>query len=202
MSRKRRRTASTPSGQVRIIGGDWRRRTLGFPAVDDVRPTPDRVRETLFNWLADEVPGARCLDLFAGSGALGLEALSRGAQSVVFVDSSRSLTRALKANLGTLGASNAEIRTMDVLAFLKGEVPQQTFEMVFLDPPFRQGWIEPLCTMLSVGAWVGPGSWIYLEHEKELDNPPVPAQWHLSRRKTAGQVAYSLFEVQEAGRSA
>ena len=202
MSRRRRRADSTPSGQIRIIAGDWRRRILSFPAVDGVRPTPDRVRETLFNWLANEVAGARCLDLFAGSGALGMEALSRGAEAAVFVDASRALSRALKDNLRTLGATTAEVHNLDTRAFLENERPGTPFQIVFLDPPFRQGWIAPLTEMLSSDGWVEPGSWVYLEHERELERPPVPANWHLSRRKSAGQVTYSLYEVQEAGRSA
>lgn len=202
MSRKARRPESRASGQIRIIAGDWRRRNLAFPAVDGVRPTPDRVRETLFNWLADAIPGARCLDLFAGSGALGLEALSRGARNLVFVDSSRALTRALKDNLSTLGARNTHVLTRDALDFLAAETPEAPFQVVFLDPPFRQGWVETLCQMLSDKGWVDSGSYVYLEHEKEVANPPVPAGWQLSRRKTAGQVVYSLFEVQEAGRNA
>ncbi len=199
--RRPRKSPAAASGRVRLIGGDWRRRTLSFPAVDGVRPTPDRVRETLFNWLAPFIPGSRCLDLFAGSGALGLEALSRGADEVLFVDSSRALTRALSGNLTELGAQHGQVHCGEVLSRLQAGPNNDHYDIVFLDPPFRSGWVEPVCAALEECGWLSAGSRVYVEHEAEAEEPPVPANWELSRRKTAGQVCYSLFWVQ-AGRSA
>ena len=196
MPRTRKNTRKTDAtGRVRIIGGEWRRRSLEFPAIDDVRPTPDRVRETLFNWVAPVLPGSRCLDLFAGSGALGLEALSRGAGQATFVDQSRALLKALRANLGTLNASNSEVVQADVMAYLERESNDGAMDLVFLDPPFRAGFVEPVCERLAAGAWVKPGSLVYIEHESDLPEPRLPQNWELSRRKTAGQVCYSLYEV-------
>ena len=196
MPRARKNTRKTESnGRVRIIAGDWRRRSLEFPAVDDVRPTPDRVRETLFNWVAPVLEGSRCLDLFAGSGALGLEALSRGAGQATFVDQSRALMRALRANLGTLGASNATVVEEDVLAYLGRGNSGDAVNLVFLDPPFRAGLVGPVCEQLVAGGWVGAGSRVYIEHESDLPEPQLPGNWALGRRKTAGQVCYSLYEV-------
>lgn len=200
-SRRTRKPQKVASGRVRLIGGDWRRRTLSFPTVDGVRPTPDRVRETLFNWLAPVIPGSRCLDLFAGSGALGLEALSRGAQEVLFVDASRALTRSLSRNLSELGSGHGQVRCEDVLSLLRGGPGTAHYDIVFMDPPFRGGWVEPVCAALEEYKWLREGSRVYVEHEAETVEPPVPANWELSRRKTAGQVCYSLFLVQ-AGRSA
>ena len=196
MPRARKNTRKTAeTGRVRIIAGDWRRRSLEFPAVDDVRPTPDRVRETLFNWVAPVLEGSRCLDLFAGSGALGLEALSRGAGQATFVDQSRALMRALRANLRTLGASNATVVEEDVLAYLGRGNSGDGMDLVFLDPPFRAGLVGPVCEQLVAGGWVRAGSRVYIEHESDLPEPPLPGNWALGRRKTAGQVCYSLYEV-------
>ncbi|TDT43976.1 16S rRNA m(2)G-966 methyltransferase [Halospina denitrificans] len=196
MPRTRKNTRKTDTtGRVRIIAGDWRRRSLEFPAVDDVRPTPDRVRETVFNWVAPVLPGSRCLDLFAGSGALGLEALSRGAGKATFVDQSRALMKALRANLATLDAGNADVVEADVMAFLGRENGGDAMDLVFLDPPFRAGFVEPVCDRLAAEAWVKTGSLVYIEHESDLPEPQLPPGWALSRRKTAGQVCYSLYEV-------
>jgi len=185
---------SPPTGRLRIIGGQWRRRSLTFPAVDDVRPTPDRVRETLFNWLAPAVTGSRCLDLFAGSGALGLEALSRGAGHTTFVDHSSGLMAALRRNLTTLDAANAEVTESDIMTFLRDSTGPAA-DVVFLDPPFRAGLVEPVCEQLISRSWLREGGQVYLEHESEGPEPRLPRQWHLARRKTAGQVCYSLYEV-------
>ena len=163
--------------------------------MDGVRPTPDRVRETLFNWVAAVLEGSRCLDLFAGSGALGLEALSRGAGKATFVDQSRALMRALRANLETLGASNGSVVEEDVLAYLRHGNSGDAADLVFLDPPFRGGLVEPVCQQLAAGGWVKAGSRVYIEHESELPEPALPGHWSLARRKTAGQVCYSLYEV-------
>lgn len=177
---------------LRLIGGTWRSRKLTFQEIPGLRPTPDRVRETLFNWLAPVVPGARCLDLFAGSGALGLEALSRGAGETLFVEADTATARALQSNLQLLGADQGRVYQGDAHAFLSHPC-DRPFDVIFLDPPFRQGWLDLICPLLESGSWVAPGGRIYLEYERE--NPPlaIPLTWQALRKKEAGQLTYELF---------
>lgn len=181
-----------PLCQLRVIGGQWRSRRLEFPDIPGLRPTPDRVRETLFNWLAPVLPGARCLDLFAGSGALGIEALSRAAGEVVFVERHPLAVRALRDNLDRLDARNACVEQAEALTWLAA--PGTPFEIVLLDPPFGAGLLEPVCLRLEEGGWLTATAWIYLEAEAEADAPaPVlPASWIWHREKVAGTVAYRL----------
>jgi len=181
------------SNTLRIIGGEWRGRKLRFADGEGLRPTTDRVRETLFNWLAPLIHGARCLDLFAGSGALGLEALSRGAAEVVFIDTSPAAVAALKENLALLGAEKAEVIRGDALGFLQGNSRQ--FDVVFLDPPFRCDLLQPAMKLLSGQPWLAEGARVYLELEGEEPLPELPAGWEVLRSKKAGQVAYHLVEV-------
>lgn len=176
--------------QLRIIGGRWRGRRLEFPPVQGLRPTPDRVRETVFNWLAPWIPGARCLDLFAGSGALGIEALSRGAAEVVFVERHPGVAQRLRENLILLGVDGPQIAQTDALVWLKGQA--RPFDIILLDPPFGQGLLVPVCKALERGSWLGPEARIYLEAERELATLELPEAWEISREKTAGQVAYRL----------
>lgn len=178
------------SNTLRIIGGQWRGRKLRFADGEGLRPTTDRVRETLFNWLQPVIHGARCLDLFAGSGALGLEALSRGASEVQFIERNTKAVRALQENLTLLQAENGHVHQSDALAYLSGT--NRAFDIVFLDPPFRQDLLDPALSLLSQGNWLAPGARIYLELEAELGTPELPAGWELLRSKTAGQVAYHL----------
>ena len=184
------------TGELRIIGGDWRSRKLRFPDAGDVRPTPARTRETLFNWLSFHLAGRDCLDLFAGSGALGLEALSRGAASATLVDHTPALARALRDNLRLLKSDRGDVVCAGVESYL-GQRSRPPFDVVFMDPPFRQGWLERLFPLLEQQAWVRPGGWVYVEHESEIPTPAVPASWHLHRQKSAGQVSYCLFHVAE-----
>lgn len=178
--------------QLRIIGGTWRSRRVSFPDVEGLRPSPDRVRETLFNWIAPIIQGARCLDLYAGSGALGLEALSRGASAVVFVDTDRRVVTQLEQNLKLLGASGASVVQSDAVAFLQR--PPKPFDVVFLDPPFRKG-LLPACLQHLNNGWLAPGARVYVESEAELGEPAVPPDWELLRSKQAGQVRYSLLQA-------
>lgn len=189
------------SGELRIIGGDWRSRKLHFPDAGGVRPTPARTRETLFNWLSFHLAGSDCLDLFSGSGALGLEALSRGAGHATFVDNSAALTTALRGNLRLLGSESGKVACSGVDAYLSQRT-RQPFDIVFMDPPFRQGWLTTLLPLLDTQGWVKPGGWAYVEHESDLSARAAPDSWHLHRQKTAGQVTYCLYRVAHAaGRS-
>ncbi len=178
------------SNEVRIIGGSWRSRRIRFPAVTGLRPTPDRVRETLFNWLQGEIEGARCLDLYAGSGALGFEAASRGAERVVEVESHPKVCSALRQNCAELRATQIEVVQAEVRRFLSG--PARTFQIVFLDPPFRCGYVAPSCELLDRGGWLADAAWIYLETEAELSLDDLPPGWQRVRSKKAGDVGYHL----------
>jgi 16S rRNA (guanine966-N2)-methyltransferase len=178
---------------LRIIGGQWRGRKFKFPAVEYLRPTPDRVRETLFNWLMPSLQGARCLDLFCGSGALGLEALSRGAAAVTFVDSSNKVIQNLRQICRTLETDVADFYLGSAERFL-GQQPV-AFDIVFLDPPYDLDLIAGTAQQLDAGGWLKPGAWIYVEHDGRCDLTLLPAEWHLHREKTAGQVHYCLYQV-------
>jgi 16S rRNA (guanine966-N2)-methyltransferase len=178
--------------RLRIIGGRWRGVPITFPAVASIRPSPDRVRETLFNWLQHEIVGARCLDLFAGSGALGIEALSRGAAHVTFVDSDMQIARHIQQTLARLEAGESRVVTMDALKFLKGE--PHACNVVFLDPPYASNLLENACALLAQG-WLTPRAWIYLENPADRSLPALPAGWSLYRSKRAGQVGYHLVQA-------
>lgn len=191
----RTKTASTKpemAGQLRIIGGQWRGRKLSFPAVDGLRPTGDRIRETLFNWLAAELPDARCLDLFAGSGALGLEALSRGAASSLLVERDRLAAQQIADNLILLKAENGCLIHSDALDLLKRGNQQPGFDVVFIDPPFQLNLWQAVVDALEAGSWLAENATIYVESPPGLSYR-VPASWHLHRDKLAGQVSYRLY---------
>lgn len=181
-------------GQLRIIGGEWRGRKLQFPAVTDLRPTPDRVRETLFNWLQMQIAGARCLDLFSGSGALGLEALSRGAREVVMVEQDRDAAAQIRQHLQTLKSSSGRVESGDVFRFLEG--PATPFEVVFLDPPYRLGCLTQCCQLLEQNGWLSDEAFIYLEDSAQKGEPLLPGNWQLFRSKKAGDVGYYLAQRQ------
>ncbi|QJQ94592.1 MULTISPECIES: 16S rRNA (guanine(966)-N(2))-methyltransferase RsmD [Halomonadaceae] len=177
------------TGRLRIIGGEYRRRLL--PVIDSpgLRPTPDRVRETLFNWLQAATSGARVLDLYAGTGALGLEALSRGASEAVFIERAPDVAAALEANLATLGA-NGQVERLDAMHYLTHATA--TFDVVFVDPPFRQGLTTPACHTLESRGWLSDDAWIYVETEQELP-PEVPRSWQLHREVHAGDSSGRLY---------
>jgi 16S rRNA (guanine966-N2)-methyltransferase len=187
---------------VRIIGGAWRGRRVSFPDLPGLRPTPDRVRETLYNWLQHVVVGTRCLDLFSGSGALGLEALSRGAAAVVFVEQAQAAARGLVAELARLGGTpKARVVEMGASRFLRtaaasaGRLPGGPFDIVFMDPPFGQEALADYIPLLDAGGWVKSGGLVYLESEKSAGAPVVPAHWELLKSKSAGEVGYHLARV-------
>jgi len=182
---------------LRIIGGSWRSRVLPVPDAEGLRPTTDRVRETLFNWLQTDVPGSCCLDLFAGSGALGLEAASRGAREVVMVEKASAVFKTLQQNIKTLEASQVSVINQDALDFLKQQQQSAAFDgrlkfdIVFLDPPYQSALLEPVIDLLPLAA----GTKVYLEARKG-DDIAVPKNWSLLKDKLAGQIHYSLFEIE------
>ena len=181
------------TNKLRIIGGTHGGRVLGFPDVKGLRPTADRVRETLFNWLQADIPGARCLDLFAGSGALGLEALSRGADSMLFADRSITVVKQLKRNIELLQfESRSEVLCIDGLRLLRS-VPDQLFDVVFLDPPFADDLLRKACLLLDSNDWLKPDALIYLEQDSSHPWPELPGQWSLYRETRAGQAACRLM---------
>lgn len=182
-------------GQLRIIGGEWGSRRFSFTEQPGLRPTPDRVRETLFNWLSSDIQGARCLDLFTGSGALALEALSRGAGWALAVDLNRDVVSTLRSHLSTLNCSKAEVRQDNGLAML-GTPPAERYDIVFIDPPFHQGLLEPACAALEANGWLSADALIYLESEDSPGRQSLPDNWQLHREKRAGQVWYSLWRRQ------
>lgn len=190
-SRGRSAARGAQSRVLRIIGGTWRGRRFRFADVPDIRPTPDRVRETLFNWLGSRVIGARCLDLFAGSGALGLEALSRGASSVVLVEQNAIAARAIAELLSELKAQGAQLDREDAFRFLQR--PATPFDIVFLDPPFTAGILTTAAERLERGEWLAPDALIYVESAAREPLPALPATWQQLKAKQAGEVGYHLF---------
>jgi len=193
----RGRRAGAGRSEVRIVGGRWRGRKVRFPDVPGLRPSPDRVRETLFNWLAPVMQGARVLDLFAGSGVLGFEALSRGAASAVLVERDRSAARQLRDSAAGLGADAAEIVEGDALAWLRQD--RGPFDVVFLDPPFGTGLQDQALGGLGRPGCLSPGAFVYLERPAAEGPPALPAGWILHRSGRAGDVGYYLAITREAG---
>lgn len=177
---------------LRIIGGEWRGRKIRFPPLQAIRPTPDRIRETLFNWLQDVTPGSRCLDLYAGSGAIGLEALSRGAREVVFVDVESAVVRHLGDILRELACDpgRSQVVRADARAFLaRAGGP---FDVIFLDPPFVAPVLPELCRRIEAGGWLRSGGLAYLEAPAAAGEPELPPGWTLLKSKRAGEVGYHL----------
>src|SRR5471032_2633101 len=179
-----------PERTLRIIAGQWCGRKFRFPPID-IRPTPDRVRETLFNWLQLRIQGARCLDLFAGSGALGLEALSRGAAEVVFVEQRHAASLAIQRLLAQWPtAGRASVLCTEAQRYLAGKAPSP-FDLVLLDPPYASGEIAAAARALERG-WLASDARIYIEHARRESLPALPASWHELRAGTAGAVGYHL----------
>jgi len=181
------------SGSCRIIGGKWRSRIIRFDDTEGLRPTTDRIRETVFNWLQPYIHQSRCLDVFAGSGVLGFEALSRGAKAVVFIEQNIKTVRKLKENISTLNADSASIFHQDALAWLQSAQHGQKFDLVFLDPPFHSDLLVESCTLLNSSGSLAEDAIIYVEHNIDA-NIEMPENWVSLKEKKAGQVAYKLFE--------
>ncbi|MDF3054506.1 MAG: rsmD [Gammaproteobacteria bacterium] len=181
------------TNQLRIIGGKWRGRKLTFPDAEGLRPTPDRVRETLFNWLSPHIVGARCLDLFAGSGALGFEALSRGAHSVYMIDSAPTVVEHLKKNAAWLSIPSTDLQIYCADVLNEKNLPPGPFDIVFLDPPFHRNMATRCCTYLKALNMLSNHALVYLEAESELSQLPPTEEWEVVRHKTAGQVGSWLY---------
>jgi 16S rRNA (guanine966-N2)-methyltransferase len=178
-------------GSLRIIAGKWRSRKLTFPDQENLRPTPDRVRETLFNWLQADVPGSHCLDCFAGSGALAFEAASRGAGEVVMIEHHRDAASALKHNMELLEAENIQLVVADSMEWLRQNT--RRFDIVFLDPPYKAGLLDQCCRLLEDRKCLAENAKIYLEHAPGDTDISVPDNWKCLKQKSAGQVVYKLF---------
>ncbi|MFQ5469087.1 MAG: 16S rRNA (guanine(966)-N(2))-methyltransferase RsmD [Gammaproteobacteria bacterium] len=188
LNKNKRQGTST----LRIIAGQWRSRRIPFASFAGVRPTSDRIRETLFNWIQPIIEGADCLDLFAGSGALSFEALSRGANRCIMIDQDIRVIQQLQQNVSLLDAGNAEIIWSDTLNYLSS--PPWPFDIVFLDPPFRDNILEDCCFRLEQSRWLAPQARIYLECDKRHQLTELPESWELVHSKSAGQVAYHLAQ--------
>lgn len=184
------------AGRIRIIAGSLRNSRLMVADQPGLRPTAERVRETLFNWLAPSIAGARCLDLCAGTGALGIEALSRGAAAVRFVERDARAAQALRDNLERLKVHGGEVMTMEAEAFLRGSA--SSYDLVFMDPPFASGLWASLALQLERQGWLGPGGLIYVESPSGqlLD---LPANWQVQRDGRAGEVRYALYRREAGG---
>ena len=202
MSRKPviKNSAIRGAGKLRIIGGEWRSRQLPVVDLPGLRPTTDRVRETLFNWIQNDIPGAHCLDLFAGSGALGFEAASRGAASVTMIELQNNAMQVLKSNKQLLGANqgeahnradNIELIQQNALIWLAA-YQGKPFDVVFLDPPFESDYLEKAIKLLDELACLSANACIYLECAINQQLPELPTSWAMSREKKAGQVKYLL----------
>jgi 16S rRNA (guanine966-N2)-methyltransferase len=182
------------SGFIRIISGFWKGRKLPVHDAEGLRPTIDRVKETLFNWLATDIPQARCLDLFAGSGSLGFEAASRQAEQVTMIEKNPAAFQQLRKNQQTLSATQLQIIQSDALLYLAQTPPEGPYDIVFIDPPFRQGLLEETLRLLESKQWLHEQGMIYIESEKEWPVTDIPASWQLYREKNAGQVCYRLYQ--------
>lgn len=189
------RQQKSQTGSIRIIGGQWRGRKLPVLAAEGLRPTTDRVKETLFNWLQGRIANRRCLDLFAGSGSLSFEALSHQADYVVALEKFAKAASQLKENQQRLNIpqSQLDVRCVDTLKFLQ-QRPEQGFDLVFMDPPFRKNMIVPCCELLIHQGWLNAGAWVYIESEQEFDELSVP--WQLYREKSVGQVISRLYRFE------
>ena len=188
MSKKVRKSSA---GKLRIIGGMWRSRFLQVADLPGLRPTTDRVRETLFNWLQNDVPGAHCLDLFAGSGALSFESASRGAASVTMIENQRQAAELLSANIQDLKAECMQLLQCDALNWLNS-APAIQYDIVFIDPPFDSDYLSKACELLESQQYLSENACIYLEMNRKQDLPVLPENWNVVREKKAGQVSYYL----------
>ena len=179
---------------VRIISGKYKSRKITFPSQSEVRPTGNRIRESLFNWIQLEITNSRCLDLFAGSGALGIEALSRGAAIATFIESNREAAFYIKKNLKNLGAINSELIIAEATSWLKCSKDIDPFDIVFLDPPFKANLMFDCFQLLESNNMIADNGSIYIEAETEFKEEILPESWRLSHKNQAGKVFYYLYK--------
>jgi 16S rRNA (guanine966-N2)-methyltransferase len=187
-------------GELRIIAGQWRGRKLRFLDNNELRPTTDRVRETLFNWLQSDLAGSRCIDLFAGSGALGFEAASRGAGNVLMIEQSEETVSGIRENIEKLGANQIQVYCENAMNFLvdeentKEHLREQLFDIVFMDPPYRSNLIGACCELLEQGQWLANHAKIYIEYDVRSCLSKIPESWQRLKSKKAGSVGYDLYQ--------
>ena len=193
---KRKDLASKTSrpGRLRIVAGKWRSRLLPIADQTGLRPTASRVRETLFNWLSSDIRGSRCLDLFACTGALAFEALSRGAASATMIESSPKVVDLLRSSAGLLDATDARIDCANAMSFLNRPASER-YDIVFLDPPFSDDLVEECCQLLHSNDWLADDAAVYIEQDKSRPLPSLPAGWTITKDKIAGHVRFVLVRL-------
>ncbi len=198
MSNKKNQPKEKGGGRIRIIGGQWRSRKISFLEAPGLRPTGDRIRETLFNWLGINIDGAHCLDLYAGTGILGLEALSRGASTCTALENNPTVSRQLHANCDALGADLSIINT-DSIKFLQHKNSGRVFDIVFVDPPFSKTLHTKSCALLESNGWLAPDALIYCELPATENLFATPPSWRIEKDKIASGVRYMLYSRIESG---
>ena len=192
---KPQKQTSKAMGEVRVIAGLWRGRKLPVLNAEGLRPTTDRVKETLFNWLMMDVANARCLDCFSGSGALGIEALSRQAQAVFFLEKFASAAQQLKKNLASLKTDKGTVINTDTLAYLAQKNNDNSFDIIFIDPPFHHQFVPQILPLLQQNNWLAENALIYVETEKNHPPLPLAENWQIIKEKSAGMVTSRLIQV-------
>ena len=192
---KPQKQTSKAMGEVRVIAGLWRGRKLSVLNAEGLRPTTDRVKETLFNWLMMDVANARCLDCFAGSGSLGIEALSRQAQAVVFLEKFATAAQQLKKNLASLKTDKGTVINTDTLAYLAQKNNDNPFDIIFIDPPFHHQFVPQILPLLQQNNWLAENALIYVETEKNHPPLPLAENWQIIKEKSAGMVTSRLIQV-------
>lgn len=192
---KPQKQTSKAMGEVRLIAGLWRGRKLSVLNAEGLRPTTDRVKETLFNWLMMDVANARCLDCFAGSGSLGIEALSRQAQAVVFLEKFANAAQQLKKNLASLKTDKGTVINTDTLAYLAQKNNDNPFDIIFIDPPFHHQFVPQILPLLQQNNWLAENALIYVETEKNHPPLPLAENWQIIKEKSAGMVTSRLIQV-------
>ena len=192
---KQQKQTSKAMGEVRVIAGLWRGRKLPVLNAEGLRPTTDRVKETLFNWLMMDVANARCLDCFAGSGSLGIEALSRQAQAVVFLEKFANAAQQLKKNLSSLKTDKGTVINTDTLAYLAQKNNDNPFDIIFIDPPFHHQFVPQILPLLQQNNWLAENALIYVETEKNHPPLPLAENWQIIKEKSAGMVTSRLIQV-------
>jgi len=185
-------------GRLRIVAGKWRSRLLPIADQKGLRPTASRVRETLFNWLSEDIRGSHCLDLFAGTGALAFEALSRGAASATMIESSPKIADLLRSSADLLDAADARIDCASALSFLS-HTANKRYDIVFLDPPFSDDLVEECCQLLHSNDWLADCAAVYIEQDKSRPLPSLPTGWTITKNKTAGHVRFVLVRLDAQG---